>query len=74
MDWLEKIRSIFPVTANINVTRAKKTLVLYNKTNIFELETCIPKGIIRERSWGRTDRIDLYHLRKNGTIKITLGN
>lgn len=73
MAWLNKIKSLSPISANIdvNITKSRQTLVRYSKKNIFELKTCIETGVIRERSWGRTERIDFYHKLEDGTLQIT---
>ena len=69
MGWLTDIKNLIPFT----YTNERKTTVQLNKVNIFDLEVCKPKGILRERSFGRTEKLDFYHLREDGSIEHTPG-
>ena len=69
MGWLTDIKNLIPFT----YTNERKTTVQYSKLNIFELEVCKPKGILREQSFGRTEKLDFYHLREDGSIEHTPG-
>ena len=67
MGWLTDIKNLLPFT--FTHTTERKTIIRLNKVNIFELEVCKPKGVLRERSFGRTERLDYYHLRADGSIE-----
>lgn len=67
MDWLTRLKLI----GAIRVAVQRKTLIRISKVNTWELETCKPKGVLRERSFGRTEKVDHYHLLPDGTIKHT---
>lgn len=69
MGWLTDFKNLFPFT----YTNERKTIVQLNKVNIFDLEVCKPKGILREQSFGRTEKVDFYHLREDGSIEHTPG-
>ena len=72
MDWLTRLTDLVSLRAHVSSER--KSLVLLNKVNTLELEECVPKGIIRERSFWRIERIDFYHLQPDGSIKHTPGD
>ena len=72
MDWLDKLKVVFPFGAHAMAVR--QTIVRLYKVNVAELEVCKPKGFLRERSFGRTEKLDFYHLGPDGTIKHTPGN
>ena len=72
MGWLTDIKNLLPVTFTHSSER--RTIVQVNKVNIFELEVCKPKGVLRERSLWRTEKLDFYHLREDGTIDHTPGD
>ena len=69
MGWLTDIKNLIPLTFNVNIER--KTLTRLNKVNVIELEVCHAKGILRERSLWRTEKLDFYHLREDGSIEHT---
>ena len=69
MGWLTDFKNLFPFT----YTNERKTIVQLNKVNVFDLEVCKPKGILREQSFGRSEKLDFYHLKENGTVEHTLG-
>ncbi len=72
MDWPRILSSILrPVTVNLEAV--SKRLVRYNKINVVELEVCQAKGVLRERPFWRTERLDIYHLLEDGSIKHTPG-
>jgi len=71
MAWLKKIKSLSPINIAINIVKTRRTIVRYQKVNVVELKTCVKTGIIREQSWGRTEKIDFFHHRANGTLKHT---
>lgn len=71
MDWLTSLKDFFAI--KFTHTTERKTIVLFNKVNLFNLEVCKPKGIMRERSFGRTEKLDFYQLRDDGTIEHTSG-
>jgi hypothetical protein len=71
MAWLNKIKSLLPIDIAIKVIKARRTIVRYQKVNVFELKTCVAKGIIRERSWGLAEKIDIFHKKVDGTIQHT---
>ena len=72
MGWLSEVaKGLQPVHTNVNVER--KTLVLYQKVSLFDLEVCHPKVLVREQSFWRTDRVDIYHLLSDNSIKHTPG-
>ena len=73
MGWLADLKNFLPFTFTHSATTERKTLVRLNKVNLFALEVCKPKGLIRERSFGRTEKVDFYHLRDDGTIEHTPG-
>ena len=72
MEWLSKLRHLLPLHGKIQVGRQK--IIRLHKINIFELEVCKPKGILRERPFWRTEKVDFYHLFPDGTIKHTPGD
>lgn len=71
MDWLTSLKDFFAI--KFTRTTERKTIVRLNKVNLFDLEVCKPKGVLRERSFGRTEKLDFYHLRDDGTIEHTPG-
>lgn len=71
MDWLTRLTNLVP---HVRASSERKSLVLMHKVNTFELVECVPKGIIRERNFWRTERVDFYHRRPDGTIKHTPGD
>ena len=71
MGWLSDLKNLLPFTFTHSTER--KTIVRLNKVNLFDLEVCTPKGVLRERSFGRTEKVDFYHLRDDGTIEHTPG-
>ena len=72
MDWLSRLRDLLPF--GVRVTIARRTIVRFHKVNVVALEECKPKGILRERPFWRTDKLDFYHLWPDGTIKYTPGD
>ena len=72
MRWLTDLKNLWPVTFTHSSER--RTLVQVNKFNVFELEVCKPKGVLRERPLWLTDKLDFYHLREDGTIEHTSGD
>ena len=72
MGWLTDIKNLLPVTFTHSSER--KTVVQVTKQNTFDLEVCKPKGVLRERSLWRTEKLDFYHLREDGTIDHTPGD
>ena len=72
MEWLSKLRHLLPLHVKLQV--GKWRIVLLHKINVLELEVCKPKGILRERSFWRMEKVDFYHLLPDGTIKHTPGD
>jgi len=64
MDWLK----IFKVSWPFSISIHRRTLVLFKKLDVYELEVCNPKIVRRERSFFRTDRLDKYHLLQDGSF------
>lgn len=76
MDWLIKLVSSLPtlrIEHQSQTLTEQKTLVLLQKVNVLDLEECKPKGIIRERTFWKTERVDFYHLLSDNSIKHTPG-
>ena len=71
MDWLTRLTEKLP---SVRASSERKSLVLMHKVNISELKVCIPQGIIRERSFWRTERLDFYHHLPDDSIKHTPGD
>ena len=71
MGWLTSLKDFFAI--KFTHTTERKTIVRLNKVNLFDLEVCQPKGVLRERSFGRTEKLDFYHLRDDDTIEHTPG-
>jgi len=69
MAWLKKVKSLIPVNINIDESHSRRTIVQYYKVNTFELEICVDKGIIRERRWWRSEKIDIFHRWPDGTLE-----
>lgn len=69
MGWLTDIKNLIPFT----YTNERKTTVHLNKVNIFDLEVCTPKGVLRERPLGLPEKLDFFHLREDGSIDHTPG-
>ena len=67
MEWFEWIKSILPLRAE-HVT-LKKNITLLFKVNVSDLEICKPKAITRERSFGRTEKLDIVHVFPNGDVR-----
>jgi hypothetical protein len=67
MGWLDRVLSIFGLKA----TSERKSLVLLHKVNIFELEVCKPKGVLRERPFWRMEKLDFYHRLADDSILHT---
>lgn len=67
MEWYEKIKSIFPVKAEYSLS--KKAITILFKINVKELEICKPTSFTRERSFGRTEKLDIIHALPNGKIR-----
>jgi len=57
---------------HISLASRRQTIVQISKVP-FDLEVCTPKGVPREQPWWRTDRLDFYHLKSDGTIDHTIG-
>lgn len=72
MDWLTTIKGIARIFP-FQYREEKKTIVKITKVNTFDLKMCHPKGIIRERSFWRTEKVDMYHLLADGSIRHTPG-
>jgi hypothetical protein len=72
MGWLTDIKNLLPFTFSVNVER--KTMVRLNKVNVFDLEVCHAKGVLRERPFWQTGQLDIYHLREDGTVEHTPGD
>ena len=58
---------------DISVSAGRKTLRLIRKVNTFDLEVCVPKGLVREQPFWRPEKVDLYHLLPDDSIKHTPG-
>lgn len=71
MDW-SRLKHLLPVEIRIRIERRR--IEQLHKVNVFDLEVCKPKGILRERSFWRTEKMDFYHLFPDGTIKHTPGD
>ena len=63
MDWLSRFRAI------LSFSGQRRTLVRYHKIDSYDLDVCTPKVIRRERPFGREDRLDVLHLKPDGTIE-----
>ena len=73
MDWPRILGSILrPLTVNLQAV--SKRLVRYNKINVIEFEVCQAKGVLRERPFWRTEKLDIYHLLEDGPIRHTQGD
>jgi len=72
MDFLEKLRDLIPV--RLSALSVRKSLILRVKINTVDLETCIPKGVLRERSFWRTEKLDFFHKLADDSIKHTPGD
>ena len=70
MDWLTEGGPKLP----INLSAQRTSIVLRQKVDILELEVCHPVGLIRERPFWRSDKVDFYHLLPDDTIKHTPGD
>lgn len=69
MGWLsEFVSKLLPVHVEVQEQSVRRELVLRNKIDIFELEACRPVGLLRERRFRRTERLDFYHLQVDGSI------
>ena len=68
MGWLP-----IKLPLNIDLGLSRKSLVQFNKLDVFELEVCQAKVVRRERPLWRTDQLDIYHLFSDGTIEHTRG-
>ena len=64
MELLGKIKDILSLKAEYSVS--KKYITLQFKVNVNELEICKPKAFTRERSLGRTEKLDIIHVLPNG--------
>ena len=72
MEWLSKLlEGLSPVHAQI--TEKHRTLVLLCKFNVVDLPVCQTRGILRERRFRRTEKLDFYHQWPDGSITITPG-
>jgi len=67
MEWLGKIKDFFPLKAGYNLS--KQSITFLFKVNVTELEVCKPKAFTRERSLGRTEKLDIIHALPNGKIR-----
>ena len=66
MDLLSNLASLLPL--KINIKRRDEKIVFLNKCDSYDLEICTPKLVRREQSFFRTDRLDSFHLRPDGSI------
>ena len=53
----------------IDIKRRDEKIVFFNKCDSYDLEVCIPKVIRREKSLFRSDRLDSFHLKPDGSIE-----
>ena len=67
MDWLKELLANF----GLRVASERKSLVLLQKVDIFELEVCKPKGILRARPFWRMEKLDFYHRLPDDSILHT---
>lgn len=65
MDWLKRLLDSFGLKASSE----RKSLVLLHKVNLFELEVCVSKGILRARPFWRMEKLDFYHRLPDDTIR-----
>lgn len=72
MEWWNKLKDLLPF--GFHVVHKKEVIVKLTKVNILELEECKPKGVLREKSFFRTEKLDFFHLLPNGTISHTPGD
>jgi hypothetical protein len=66
MDWLSRLRSILPL--RVSASGGRRLIVRLHMMDSYELEECKPKIIRRERPFWREHRLDLLHLKPDGTI------
>lgn len=66
MDLLSRLVSLLPI--KIDIKRRDEKIIFLNKCDSYDLEICIPKLVRREQSFFRTDRLDSFHLRPDGSI------
>jgi len=74
MGWLTDIKNLLPLNLDIKLGSTRKNIVHMHKVNNFDLEVCKAKGILRDRTWWRMERLDYYHLLSDGSIEHTPGN
>lgn len=67
MEWLRKIKGTFPL--KLGYALSKQYITFLFKVNVTELEICKPKAFTRERSFGRTEKLDIIHALPNGKIR-----
>ena len=74
MGWLTDIKNLLPFNIDINLGSTRRNIVQMHKVNTIDLEVCNAKGILRDRSFWRTERLDFYHLLPDGSIEHTPGD
>lgn len=68
---LDKFISKFPINVDIEAKTSKQNITYLFKINTRDLEVCHPAMITRERSFGRTEKLDIIHAFADGTVRHT---
>jgi len=66
MDLLSKLVGLLSI--KVDIKRRDEKIVFLNKCDFYDLEICKPKLVRREQSFFRTDRLDKFHLRPDGSL------
>jgi hypothetical protein len=67
-----KLRDLIP--AQLRALWVRQSLTIRVKVNPGDLQTCVPKGVQRERPFWRADKLDWFHLLPDNSIKHTPGD
>jgi hypothetical protein len=59
----------WPVDFSASVSR--QTIILRVKQDVIELKECTPTLVKRERSFGRIEKLDKFHLFPDGSVRHT---
>jgi hypothetical protein len=59
------------IDANLEAKSSRQTITYLFKINVTELEICHPTTFTRERSFFRTEKLDIVHAFADGSVRHT---
>jgi len=71
MDWLS---DLFRALPSLRITIHRRTIVQISKINLADLGVCQPKIVMREQPFWRSDKVDIYHVLPDGSVRHSPGD